>query len=403
MIVVIQWLLRGNNGIVVLGLICAVVGACYSAPDLFGRRALFLMELTQCLITGTLSGLALGIGITLTAVPVILLFRKSLYASKIPGGDIVVFVQAMLAPVTVSLLLMIVKQVFIYSVILGIIMGCGFGLVNTLLSLLRPPQRSKNPVVANNVAQSAHSKDVLIGWMIVGVGFGAGLWLMLGSVMGLVFGLLVGGISFLLGLHPKPAPLQNPSTYNTWVRFGRIVGFWFLCVSMTAVILLWLFVYYILPEPVLGSFLLLVLLLFFGYLFRELQGLESRKTKVRVVSSQTNLHQATLAVDRLKVLRSIRTGVVSGLLLYGCAYGIPIAFIFWRIVGTGAAAVAFTMFCLLGLGFGASYGIVFCYIYNFKYFVTLKITSLPEKTLRFVGLILTIVGIFISILPSFVW
>lgn len=49
MTAVIQWLLRGSNGIVVLGLIFAVVGTFYSAPDLFKWKEPFLGELTQCI------------------------------------------------------------------------------------------------------------------------------------------------------------------------------------------------------------------------------------------------------------------------------------------------------------------------------------------------------------------
>ncbi len=135
MTAVIQWLLRGSNGIVVLGLVFAVVGTFYSAPDLFKRKAPFLGELAQCLITGAIGGLALGVGVTLTIVPVALLFNKSLYKHNIPRNDVFAFIDAMLASVLLSSLLAGVKQAFIFSMISGIILGCSIGLVNSLFSL----------------------------------------------------------------------------------------------------------------------------------------------------------------------------------------------------------------------------------------------------------------------------
>ncbi len=406
MTTVIQWLLRGSNGIVVLGLVFAVVGTFYSAPDLFKQRAPLLGEVAQCLITGAIGGLAFGVGVTLTMVPVALLFNKSLYKHTIPRNDVFAFINAMLASAPISSLLMGVKQAFVFSMISGIVLGCSIGFITSFFSLLQFWRGNKRSVVSNGVLQNSYSKDMLIAWMFLGVAFGAILWTLFGNVSGVFLGLLVGWVLFKLGLHPKPEPVQNSSRRDILIRISRIVGFWLFCVCLIGMILLRLFLLFM-YDTLLGFevkvFLLVVLLLFFGYLIYQGARLERRKNKISIVSNQTNLGKATLVVDRLKIFRSITTGIICGLLLFGCAYGIPVAFIFGQSLGIGIAGVVFLLFCLLGLGFGSACGIVFCYIYNFKFFITLKITSLSERTLRIIGLALTVVGIVLSILPSLVW
>jgi len=402
----INWLLHGNNGIAISGFIIAAVGACYQSPDVFGRKRLFLEKMTQCVITGLVGGSAFGIGVTIAGLPLAMLLQWSVYAKPLPTGNVLIFLQRLAVALPASTLLSDLKIVFINCFVLGVIFGGVIGIINGVFAVLFPaPTRRSTP--ATNAAQNRSSRDILIGWIIISIGFGLCLWFAFSNVLGLFVGSLLGLISFRLGFHPKPEEIPGSTSRQKRQRLIKMLGFWLIALSISATLLWHMFIILIVPQPILGTFLLAVVLIFYIYIYWQMGKLAGKKPTIRASKDQTGQSNITsrfqLVIKRPQLLRALLLGVICGFLIYGCAIGIPMAFFFNTIFGVGIAGIIWLIFSLLGLGYGAACGIVFIYCYNFEGFLSFKIGAASEKSLRFIGLIITIIGLMMAMLPSLSW
>jgi hypothetical protein len=125
------------------------------------------------------------------------------------------------------------------------------------------------------------------------------------------------------------------------------------------------------------------------------------------VSSERDEHgiyhrSQRLVASRPRLKSAFTMGIVCGILLFGVAFGIPMAYIVGETYGVSTGIVVEVIFSILGLGLGTACGLIFIYVYALGPILTFWIEHSSEITLQRVGVALTILGILLALLQHFI-
>ncbi len=400
---VIIWLSQIRNALFATITASAIMGTLYWAPNVYGQKRIVLIKLTQYLFTGIVGGLSVSISIIITGIPFALIFRPSIYTKIHQNESAFDFIRLLFTSLPFSTLLKGFPQLFIGSFIIGLLLGLCIGILSGGVPRFKSSQIKH--LSSLTLTQSHLSRHNFISWCILGTSIGLAFGNIFGPIIGVLAGFFLGLSAFLLGLHPRPAQVSVISKKAIAVNRLRVLGFWII-IALAAVLVLTHFAQLILAQPIISTFLILVLLLYFGLLIYRERKIAQQGFTPRVSSErdEQGIYRRTerLVTSPRRYRGAFVMGITCGILLFGVAFGLPVSLFLGGILGIGAGIVVEVIFSILGLGLGSAYGLMFICAYALGPIIAFRIERASDEMLVRVGVSLVILSFILGIWLYFI-